>query len=65
MVVPYTKGISDYFKRDEIFYFNAGDVDDLCRVVFDIYENPEKTVKIIERSYAIYKDYTWKFRVRN
>ena len=64
-VVPYTRGISDYFNQDEIFYFRAGNENDLCRVILDIYSNPQKTAEIINKSYEIYKKYTWDIQSRD
>ena len=43
-VVPSTTGIRDYFNENEIFYFKAGDVNDLYHVILDIYANPVKTM---------------------
>jgi glycosyltransferase involved in cell wall biosynthesis len=61
-VVPRTIGIRDYFAEDEIFYFNGEDAQDLINVIMDIYLNPENANEIIEKSYQIYKKYTWEIQ---
>jgi len=58
-IVPRTIGIKDYFKEGEIFYFQGEDLQDLIKVIMEIYLNPEKTKETIEKSYQIYKDHTW------
>ena len=61
-IVPRTIGIKDYFAEDEIFYFNGGDEQDLINVIMEIYQNPEKSKEIIEKSYKIYKEHTWEIQ---
>jgi glycosyltransferase involved in cell wall biosynthesis len=59
VIVPRTTGIKDYFNEDEIFYFETGNVNDLCRVIMDIYSNPDRVSEVISKSFEIYQKYTW------
>ncbi len=60
VIVSKTKGILDYFKEDEIFYFDGGNVDDLAKVIFQIYSNPQNSKTTILKGYAVYECNNWK-----
>lgn len=64
-VVPRTIGIKDYFNENQIFYFDAGDVNDLCNIILEIYTHPEKTSNVIEESYEVYKKHTWEIQSKD
>ena len=59
VVVPRTQGIKDYFDEESIFYFNAGDEEDLARVIFDVYSNPSKGAQVVEKGFEVYLKYRW------
>ena len=58
-LVPSTRGIRDYFKDEELFFFKAGDVNDLCRAILEIYTDTEKVSVVINKSFQIYQNYSW------
>lgn len=65
VVVPRTQGIKDYFDEDSIFYFNAGDDADLANVIFDIFSDPSKKNKVINKGVEIYLKYRWENQSKN
>lgn len=65
VVVPRTKGISDYFNDDSIFYFQAENVKDLANVILNIYNNSIDCQLIIERAYKVYLNNTWEIQSKN
>lgn len=59
VLVPVTKGISDYFKADEILFFEAGNVEDLAAKVEWAYQNPEKVRGQLQKGRAVYEKHNW------
>lgn len=59
VIVPKTKGILDYFKEDSIFFFNAGDPQSLARAIIIVYENPDNTKRVLEKSAEVFNRYRW------
>lgn len=64
VVVPKTQGIKDYFDEESIFYFNAGNVENLAEVIFNIYSDPDKTSEVVNEGYEIYQKYKWENQSR-
>jgi len=65
VVVPRTQGIKDYFDESSIFYFNAGDAENLANVIFDVYSNPTKTLDVVNKGNQIYQNYSWELQSKN
>lgn len=65
VVVPKTKGISDYFNDDSIFYFKAEDTKNLADVILNIYNNTIDCKSIINRAYKVYSDNSWEIQAKN
>ncbi|MCZ7609054.1 MAG: glycosyltransferase family 4 protein [Ignavibacterium sp.] len=65
VVVPRTQGIKDYFDESSIFYFNAGDAENLANVIFNVYSNPTKTSDVVNKGYNIYQNYRWELQSKN
>ena len=59
VMVPETKGISDYFKADEILYFEAGNVEQLAAKIEWAYEHPVEMRDLMERGRKIYEHHCW------
>lgn len=59
VVAPRTKGIRDYFDSSELAFFEPGDADDLAGVILDIYRDPEKRLRMLERGIAVYRKHSW------
>jgi glycosyltransferase involved in cell wall biosynthesis len=65
VVVPKTQGINDYFDESSIFYFEAGDAENLANVIFNVYSNPTKTLDVVNKGYKIYQNYRWEHQSKN
>lgn len=65
VVVPRTEGINDYFNEGSIFYFNAGDAENLADVIFNIYSDAGKTKEVINKGYEIYQNHRWEIQSKN
>jgi glycosyltransferase involved in cell wall biosynthesis len=65
VVVPRTEGINDYFDEDSIFYFNAGDAENLANVIFNVYSDAGKTEEIINKGYEIFQKHRWEIQSKN
>lgn len=65
VVVPRTQGIKDYFDESSIFYFNAGDAENLANVILDVYSNPTKTLDVVNKGNQIYQNYRWELQSKN
>jgi glycosyltransferase involved in cell wall biosynthesis len=59
VIVPKTKGISDYFKEDSIYFFEPGNINELADTIYRVYSNSEEKNKIINKAYNIYTQYGW------
>ncbi len=65
VVVPRTQGINDYFDESSIFYFDAGDAENLANVIFNSYSDSEKTKEVINKGYEIYQKHRWEIQSKN
>jgi len=65
VVVPRTQGINDYFDEGSIFYFDAGDAENLANVVYTIYSDRAITAEKINKGYEIYQKYRWESQSKN
>jgi len=65
VVVPRTQGIRDYFDEESIFYFDAGNAENLADVIFNIYSDPAKTLEVVNKGYEIYQKYRWESQSKN
>ncbi|NWG29382.1 MAG: glycosyltransferase family 4 protein [Ignavibacteriaceae bacterium] len=65
VVVPRTQGISDYFDEESIFYFDAGDAENLANVIFKVYTDPDGTTEVVNKGYNIYQNYRWEHQSQN
>ena len=59
VMVPATKGISDYFNNDEILFFEAGNVENLAAKIEWAYQHPVEVQKLMERGRKIYDQHCW------
>ena len=65
VIVPRTQGINDYFDGSSIFYFDAGDAENLANVIFNVYSDPTKTIDVVNNGYRIYQNYRWEHQSKN
>jgi len=59
VIVPRTTGIQDYFRREEIIFFEPGDVNDLAQKMQYVFSQPSETNEIIKRGQAVYRAHRW------
>jgi len=59
VIVPATTGITDYFKEDEILFFEAGSVDSLAARIEWAYRHPAELRDVMARGREIYLRYNW------
>ncbi len=59
VMVPRTKGVSDYFGEDEILFFQPGDVDDLARKLVWACRHPSELQAMMERGREVYRRNSW------
>jgi glycosyltransferase involved in cell wall biosynthesis len=65
VVVISTPGLKDYFDKESIYYFNAGNAESLANVVLNIYSDPAKAVEVVNRGYELYQKYRWESQSKN
>ena len=59
VVAPRTLGIEDYFGKDNLLFFEAGDSEDLARKIEFAYFNREETTHCVERGQEVYLANNW------
>jgi glycosyltransferase involved in cell wall biosynthesis len=59
VIVPRTKGVTDYFGEDEILFFQPGDIDDLARKIAWAFAHPAELQSIMDRGREIYRRNSW------
>jgi glycosyltransferase involved in cell wall biosynthesis len=59
VLVPRTKGVTDYFGEDEILFFTPGDIDDLGRKMAWACNHPSELLTIMERGREVYRRNSW------
>lgn len=65
VIVPKTQGILDYFDNDSLFFFEPGNMNDLSRAVIEVYSNPARTQRIVERGVTIYHKHRWELQKKH
>ena len=64
VMVPRTKGVTDYFDEDEILFFRPGDVDDLAGKLVWAYRHPSELRAMMERGREVYRQNSWALQER-
>jgi glycosyltransferase involved in cell wall biosynthesis len=59
VIAPSTLGITDYFDKDSLLFFEAGDAVDLARQIEFAYFHPKETLEVAQRGQAVYREHTW------
>ena len=65
VIVPPTQGIRDYFDDGSIFFFKAGDVEDLAQQIFNIYSKASENKEIVARGVKVYQQNRWELQREN
>jgi glycosyltransferase involved in cell wall biosynthesis len=58
-IAPQTMGITDYFDSDSLFFFSAGDADDMARAIERVYFHPGEAAAVAERGQQVYLSHRW------
>jgi glycosyltransferase involved in cell wall biosynthesis len=64
VIAPRTAGIQDYFDEDSLFFFEAGNADELAKQIEFVASHPREALTITERGQQVYKAHTWKLEER-
>jgi glycosyltransferase involved in cell wall biosynthesis len=59
VIAPSTLGITDYFDKDSLLFFEAGDALHLARQIEFAYFHPKETLEVAQRGQAVYREHTW------
>ena len=59
VIAPSTLGITDYFDKDSLLFFEAGDAADLARQIEFAYFHPKEILEVAQRGQAVYREHTW------
>jgi glycosyltransferase involved in cell wall biosynthesis len=59
VIVPRTRGISDYFNEDDILYFDPDNVNDLASRIEWAYEHPSELRRVTENGRRVYEKNRW------
>jgi glycosyltransferase involved in cell wall biosynthesis len=59
VIVPHTAGIRDYFSREEIIFFEPGNVNDLVQKIRCVFLQPREVNEIIKQGQVVYRAHRW------
>ena len=64
MLVPFTRGIQDYFNTENMLFFLGGlndedDEENLARQIQWVFEHPEETRAFVEKGQEVYRRHPW------
>ena len=59
VIAPSTPGILDYFEAESLFYFDAGNVEDLEQQILKVYSHPSRAMEIAARGQEVYLKHSW------
>ena len=62
VIAPRTGGILDYFRADDLYFFESGNTQSIVEAIMDVYSNPTQRLKKIERGMAVYKRHCWQIQ---
>jgi glycosyltransferase involved in cell wall biosynthesis len=60
VIAPRTAGIQDYFDEDSLFFFEAGNADELAKQIEFVASHPREALTITERGQQVYLKHTWR-----
>lgn len=58
-VISRTDSVQRYFDEDAFEYFDAGDPRDLARAIRELYADPERAGRLVERAAEVNEPYRW------
>jgi glycosyltransferase involved in cell wall biosynthesis len=60
VIAPRTAGIQDYFDADSLFFFEAGNANELARQIEFVASHPMEALTVTERGQQVYKAHAWR-----
>jgi len=60
VIAPRTAGIQDYFDKESLFFFEAGNADELAKQIEFIASRPKEALTVTERGQQVYKAHAWR-----
>lgn len=62
VIVPATKGILDYFKETDLYFYQNDTADEIANLIWDVYQDREKSRLKTEAAYQVYKKNCWELQ---
>jgi glycosyltransferase involved in cell wall biosynthesis len=62
VIAPRTEGILDYFRTDDLYFFESGNRQGIAEAIMDVYRNRTERLKRIERAMAVYQRHRWQIQ---
>jgi glycosyltransferase involved in cell wall biosynthesis len=59
VIAPSTLGITDYFNKDSLLFFEPGDPAGLAQQIAYAYFHPREVLEIARRGQEVYREHTW------
>ena len=59
VVAPSTRGILDYFSKESLLFFEAGNSGDMARQIEYAFFHPHQVVEIVRNGQKVYLEHTW------
>jgi glycosyltransferase involved in cell wall biosynthesis len=60
VIVPETQGIQDYFTKENMLFFKAGEVAGLAAQIQWVFDHPNEARTIVRKGQEIYRAHLWK-----
>jgi glycosyltransferase involved in cell wall biosynthesis len=59
VIAPFTQGITDYFGKEDLLYFELGNVRDLAHKIEHAYLHPSRVRRLVEQGQKVYLSHRW------
>jgi glycosyltransferase involved in cell wall biosynthesis len=60
VIVPETRGIRDYFDRDNMLFFEGGDAKGLATQIKWVFDHPDRAEALVREAQKVYSRHLWK-----
>jgi glycosyltransferase involved in cell wall biosynthesis len=60
VIAPRTPGIQDYFGKDSLLFFEAGDAQDLAKAFQYAFLHPAELIELAKRGQEVYREHDWR-----
>lgn len=59
VIAPSTPGITDYFDKESLLFFESGNAGDLAQQIKYAFSHPSEVMEIAKRAQKVYMEHTW------